>query len=98
MHGQQQQHQPAHSGAPPPPRDPHRYGGTAHLLAEAMDKAAVSEADGAGGGGGGGQQNPAVCKACKKEASFMCSACRGAHYCSLECQVSTRPDIKSQST
>ena len=97
MHGQQQQHQPAHSGAPPPPRDPHRYGGTAHLLAEAMDKAAVSEADGAGGGGGG-QQNPAVCKACKKEASFMCSACRGAHYCSLECQVSTRPDIKSQST
>ena len=29
-----------------------------------------------------------VCKICKKEASFMCSACRGAHYCSLECQVS----------
>ena len=28
-----------------------------------------------------------VCKICKKEASFMCSACRGAHYCSLECQV-----------
>jgi len=27
-----------------------------------------------------------VCKICKKEASFMCSACRGAHYCSLECQ------------
>ena len=30
-----------------------------------------------------------VCKICKKEASFMCSACRGAHYCSLECQVIT---------
>ena len=27
------------------------------------------------------------CKACQKEANFMCSACRGAHYCSLECQV-----------
>jgi len=29
------------------------------------------------------------CKACQKEANFMCSACRGAHYCSLECQVLT---------
>ena len=29
----------------------------------------------------------AICEGCKKEANFMCSACRGAHYCSLECQV-----------
>lgn len=28
-----------------------------------------------------------LCQACKKEANFMCSACRGAHYCSIECQV-----------
>ena len=71
LHGQQQA---AHSA----PREHHRFG-TAHLLAEAMDKAAVSESDATG--------SPAMCKACKKEASFMCSACRGAHYCSLECQV-----------
>jgi len=70
LHGQQ----PAHAA----PRDHPRLG-TAHLLAEAMDKASVSESDAA-------SQNPAMCKACKKEASFMCSACRGAHYCSLECQ------------
>ena len=68
------QQQAAHSA----PREHHRFG-TAHLLAEAMDKAAVSESDATG--------SPAMCKACKKEASFMCSACRGAHYCSLECQV-----------
>ena len=76
LHGQQA----AHSA----PREHHRFG-TAHLLAEAMDKAAVSEAD-AGG-------SPAMCKACKKEASFMCSACRGAHYCSLECQVGLKGHV-----
>jgi hypothetical protein len=27
------------------------------------------------------------CKFCKKEANFMCSACKGVHYCSLDCQV-----------
>lgn len=27
------------------------------------------------------------CKNCRQEANFMCSACKGVHYCSLECQV-----------
>ena len=27
------------------------------------------------------------CEACGKDANFMCSACKGAHYCSTVCQV-----------
>ncbi len=27
------------------------------------------------------------CKNCRKEANFMCSACKGVHYCSIDCQV-----------
>ena len=29
------------------------------------------------------------CKNCRKEANFMCSACKSVHYCSLDCQVSS---------
>ena len=29
-----------------------------------------------------------ACKNCRKEANFMCSACKSVHYCSLDCQVS----------
>ena len=31
----------------------------------------------------------AKCEACAAPALFMCSACKGAHYCSTECQVGT---------
>jgi len=31
------------------------------------------------------------CDNCGKEANFMCSACKGAHYCSLECQKERWP-------
>ena len=27
------------------------------------------------------------CKNCRKEANFMCSACKSVHYCSIDCQV-----------
>ena len=27
------------------------------------------------------------CEACGKVANFMCSACKGAHYCTTQCQV-----------
>ena len=27
------------------------------------------------------------CKNCRKEANFMCSACKNVHYCSIDCQV-----------
>ena len=30
-----------------------------------------------------------ACKNCRKEANFMCSACKSVHYCSLDCQVSS---------
>ena len=28
-----------------------------------------------------------LCKNCRKEANFMCSACKSVHYCSIDCQV-----------
>jgi len=31
------------------------------------------------------------CDGCGKEANFMCSACKGAHYCSMECQKERWP-------
>ena len=58
-----------------------------------------SSQGGQGGGRGPGQQGAQVypvqeeidanakCEACGKEANFMCSACKGSHYCSIECQV-----------
>ena len=30
----------------------------------------------------------AVCEGCGKMANFMCSACKGVHYCTTQCQVS----------
>ena len=35
-----------------------------------------------------GGLNATACKNCRKEANFMCSACKSVHYCSLDCQVS----------
>ena len=32
-------------------------------------------------------QEDAVCEACGKMANFTCSACKGVHYCTTECQV-----------
>ena len=52
--------------------------------------AAVGSFDSAGEASASLQRTPeglVQCKACTREANFMCSACRGAHYCSLECQV-----------
>ena len=37
---------------------------------------------------GVGPLNATACKNCRKEANFMCSACKSVHYCSLDCQVS----------
>ena len=31
-----------------------------------------------------------LCKNCRKEANFMCSACKSVHYCSIDCQVRER--------
>ena len=29
----------------------------------------------------------AQCEGCGKMANFMCSACKGVHYCTMQCQV-----------
>ena len=31
-----------------------------------------------------------LCKNCRKEANFMCSACKSVHYCSIDCQVNNK--------
>ena len=41
-----------------------------------------------------GPLNATACKNCRKEANFMCSACKSVHYCSLDCQVSFENLIK----
>ena len=41
-----------------------------------------------------GPLNATACKNCRKEANFMCSACKSVHYCSLDCQVSFENIIK----
>lgn len=28
------------------------------------------------------------CEVCTNPANYMCSSCKGAHYCSTDCQVS----------
>ena len=33
-----------------------------------------------------------LCKNCRKEANFMCSACKSVHYCSIDCQVNIQKD------
>ena len=61
--------------------------------AAASTPAAVGAFDSAGEASASLQRTPeglVQCKACTREANFMCSACRGAHYCSLECQVRSR--------
>ena len=49
---------------------------------------ALAGAGRAGPGGPGRPPRPAQenCEGCGKEANFMCSACKSAHYCSTACQ------------
>ena len=34
-----------------------------------------------------------LCKNCRKEANFMCSACKSVHYCSIDCQVKLKNQV-----
>ena len=34
-----------------------------------------------------------LCKNCRKEANFMCSACKSVHYCSIDCQVKFKNQV-----
>ena len=64
---------------------------------EAMRKIAVQERSTVDGGEPVKKKiknNRCMCGVCGKEASFLCSGCQKAWYCSAKCQVSTQADIK----